>query len=74
MLIERVLGEGPFSMHEIARETGMSYDALRSWATGRRTPRAKNIHELAAYLERHGKQLQDFADELRQQITDEGGG
>jgi transcriptional regulator with XRE-family HTH domain len=65
MLIQRVLSDGPFSMNEIARETGLSYDALRSWATGRRMPRRENMEKLAAYLEKHGKRLQDFAAEVR---------
>jgi transcriptional regulator with XRE-family HTH domain len=66
MSVEKVLTDGPFSMNEIARATGLSYDALRSWATGRRTPRKENLRQLAAYLESHGKRLQDFADELRE--------
>lgn len=70
-MIEQVLSKGPFSMHEIARETGMSYDALRSWATGRRVPRRKNVEQLAAYLEQHGKQLQEFAEDLRREIENE---
>lgn len=71
MLIERILQEGPFSMNEISRETGLSYDALRSWAAGRRTPRRDGLEKLAAYLERHGKQLQDFAEELRAAASDD---
>lgn len=65
VMIERMLSDGPFSMNDIARETGLSYAALRSWATGRRTPKPENIERLAAYLERHGKKLQDFAEDLR---------
>lgn len=70
MLVEKILSEGPFSMHEIARETGMSYDSLRSWATGRRSPRPKHLALLAAYLERHGATLQSFAEDLRREIQD----
>ena len=63
--IQRVLSEGPFSIQEIANETGLSYDALLSWAHGRRVPRKDSMERLAHYLDRHGKRLQDFADELR---------
>lgn len=69
MLIQRVLSDGPFSMQEIARETGLSYDALRSWATGRRTPQPENLEKLASYLDRHGKRLQDFAADVRREIV-----
>lgn len=65
VLIQRVLADGPFSMSEIARETGISYDALRAWAIGRSTPRPENLEKLAAYLDRHGKRLRDFAADLR---------
>lgn len=71
VIIQRALTDGPFSMNEIARETGLSYDALRSWATGRRTPRAKNLAKLADYLERHGKKLQDFAEDIRKLTEDD---
>lgn len=66
VIIQRALSDGPFSMNEISRETGLSYDALRSWATGRRTPKPENLERLAAYLDRHGKRLQDFANDIRQ--------
>jgi transcriptional regulator with XRE-family HTH domain len=64
-LIQRVLDEAPFSMRQLAEEAGISYDAIRSWATDRRTPRPENLVHLAAALERRGSHLHNIADELR---------
>jgi transcriptional regulator with XRE-family HTH domain len=67
-LIQRVLDEAPFSMRQLADEAGISYDAIRSWATDRRTPRPENLEYLAAALERRGERLREIADEVRRLI------
>jgi transcriptional regulator with XRE-family HTH domain len=67
-LIQRVLDEAPFSMRQLADEAGISYDAIRSWATDRRTPRAENLEHLSAALERRGERLRELADEVRRAI------
>lgn len=64
-LIQRVLDEAPFSMRQLAEEAGMSYDAIRSWAADRRTPRTENLEHLAAALERRGSRLHELAEKLR---------
>lgn len=64
MLIQRVLEEGPFSMRQLADESGVSYDALYSWAACRRDPRADSLRQLAAGLRQRGSHLNDLADEL----------
>lgn len=64
-LIQRVLDEAPFSMRQIAEEAGISYDAIRSWATERRTPRRENVAQLANALDRRGERLKLLAAELR---------
>jgi transcriptional regulator with XRE-family HTH domain len=64
-LIQRVLDEAPFSMRQLAEEGGISYDAIRSWATDRRTPRPESLEHLAAALERRGERLREIADEMR---------
>lgn len=66
LLIQRVLEEAPFSMRQLAEEAGISYDAIRSWATERRTPRPESVQQLATALERLGHRLQGLAGELRQ--------
>jgi transcriptional regulator with XRE-family HTH domain len=68
-LIQRILDEAPFSMRQLAEDAGISYDAIRSWATDRRTPRSENLAHLAAALERRGIRLCEIADEVRR-ITD----
>ncbi|HEU0054072.1 MAG TPA: helix-turn-helix transcriptional regulator [Longimicrobium sp.] len=67
-MIQRILAEAPFSMRQLAKEAGISYDAIRSWATDRRTPRAENLEHLAAALERRGERLRVIADEMRRAI------
>lgn len=64
-LIQRVLDEAPFSMRQLAEEAGISYDAVRSWAADRRTPRLENLEHLAAALERRGSRLHEIADAMR---------
>jgi transcriptional regulator with XRE-family HTH domain len=67
-LIQRVLDEAPFSMRQLADEAGISYDAIRSWAADRRTPRTENLEHLAAAIERRGERLLKIADEIRRAI------
>jgi transcriptional regulator with XRE-family HTH domain len=68
-LIQRVLDEAPFSMRQLAEEAGISYDAVRSWATDRRTPRPENLEHLAGALHRRGSRLGELAEEIRR-MTD----
>ncbi len=65
VLIQRVLDEAPFSMRQIAEEAGVSYDAIRSWATDRRTPRPESLQQLAAAMERRALRLHELTAELR---------
>ena len=64
-LIQRILREVPFSMRQIAEEAGVSYDAVRSWATERRTPRTENLVQLADAIERRSQEMHTLADALR---------
>lgn len=66
MLIQRVLDEGPFSMRQLAKESGLSYDTLRAWATARRTPREDSLVQIAEVLERRRDVLDALARELRE--------
>jgi transcriptional regulator with XRE-family HTH domain len=70
-LIQRVLDEAPFSMRQIAEEAGISYDAIRSWATERRTARPENVAQLASALERRSERLHLLAAELRDATENE---
>lgn len=65
-MIQRVLDDAPFSMRQIAEEAGVSYDAVRSWATNRRTPKPENLVQLADALHRRSAALKALADELNE--------
>jgi transcriptional regulator with XRE-family HTH domain len=67
-LIQRILNEAPFSMRQLAEESGISYDSIRSWATDRRTPRIESLRLLADALERRGTHLHRIAEELRTKL------
>lgn len=64
MIVQRALSEGPFMLKQLAEEAGLSYDALRSWATGRRTPQPESLRQLADGLRRRAEVLQELAGEL----------
>jgi hypothetical protein len=71
MLIQRILEEGPFSMRQLAEESGLSYDALRSWAADRRTPQPGSLQQLERALRRRGERLSTLADQLQQAAGEE---
>ncbi len=64
-LIQQILRDVPFSMRQIAEEAGVSYDAVRSWATERRTPRTENLVQLADAIERRSQEMHVLAAALR---------
>ena len=64
MLIQRVLDEGPFSMQQLAEESGISYDTLYSWAKSRRTPKPEGLRQLADGLRQRGERLESLASDL----------
>lgn len=55
-------------MEDVAREAGVSYSALYSWATGRRRPGRQNIEKLAALAEQRAEELGTLASELRARL------
>jgi transcriptional regulator with XRE-family HTH domain len=72
--IRRVLREAPFAMRQLAADSGLSYDVLRSWRSGRRRPSRQSAQRLAAGLERRGEQLLTLARELREEAGGGSGG
>lgn len=64
-LIRRALRDAPFAMRQLAADSGLSYDVLRSWRSGRRRPSRQSAQRLAAGLERRGEQLMELARQLR---------
>ena len=71
--VRRALVEGPFAMRQLAAESGLSYDVLRSWRSGRRTPNRESIHKLALGLARRSEQLKALALELKRAGSREAG-
>lgn len=58
-------------MEDVAREAGVSYSALYSWATGRRRPGRKNLEKLALLAEQRSEELDKVATELRAKLERE---
>lgn len=65
--VRRALREGPFAMRQLAADSGLSYDVLRSWRSGRRRPNAESVRKLAEGLARRSEALRELARELRRQ-------
>ena len=63
--VQQVLREAPFAMRQLAEESHLSYDVLRSWRSGRRRANPESARRLAAGLAARAEQLQAFARELR---------
>lgn len=55
-------------MEDVAREAGVSYSALYSWATGRRRPGRQNLEKLATLAEQRSEELDTVAAELRKRL------
>ena len=55
------------TLREVAREAGISYEAIRSYRKGLRSPPAAVIRRLAKVLRARGGKLQQLADQLERQ-------
>jgi hypothetical protein len=53
-------------MRQLAEDAGLSYDVLRAWAMGRRTPTPENLSRIADGFERRTERLHAIITELRQ--------
>jgi hypothetical protein len=63
--VRKALRDGPFAMRQLASDSGLSYDVLRSWRSGRRKPNPDSIRKLAEGLSRRSDALRDLARDLR---------
>ena len=63
--VRKALREGPFAMRQLAADSGLSYDGLRSWRSGRRRPNPESVRKLAEGLSRRSDTLRELARELR---------
>lgn len=64
--VERLFRTLTQSIGEIADAVGASYDAVRSWSVGRRSPSPEHLERLADLAEEHGDNLRTLAAELRE--------
>lgn len=65
-VVQRVLAQGHVNLRTLAETSGYSYQTLRSWSNGRRTPSDReHILRLADAIESSSAQLNDLARELR---------
>lgn len=62
--VQNIIERAPFSLVDLARAAGVSYDSLRSWSIGRRHPRESTKQKLADGLRRKAADLTRLADEL----------
>lgn len=72
--VRRALREGPFAMRQLAADSGLSYDVLRSWRSGRRRPNADSVRKLAEGLSKRSDALRELARQLRSSGNSGGGG
>lgn len=63
--VRRALRDAPFAMRQLASDSGLSYDVLRSWRSGRRRPNRESVRKLASGLSRRADQLRILASELK---------
>lgn len=70
--IKDVLREAPFSMRQLATEANLSYDVLRSWRSGRRSPSDMSARRLIGALEARARRLNDLAARLRRLVGGSG--
>lgn len=66
--VQATLREAPFAMRQLAEDSGLSYDVLRSWRSGRRRPGRRSILRLADGVHRRGERLIELAALLRQSV------
>jgi transcriptional regulator with XRE-family HTH domain len=69
LAVQNVIEKAPFSLTDLADKAGVSYDSLRSWAIGRRTPREATRRKLVAGLRKKADELERLADELESAPT-----
>ena len=67
--VRKALREGPFAMRQLAADSGLSYDVLRSWRSGRRRPNAESVRKLADGLARRSEILRNLAQELKNETS-----
>jgi ribosome-binding protein aMBF1 (putative translation factor) len=70
-MVREALRDAPFAMRQLAAESGLSYDVLRSWRSGRRHPNKDSVRRLAEGLNGRAERLQQLSRELRDTVEKE---
>jgi hypothetical protein len=65
-LIRQVLKDAPFAMRQLAADSGLSYDVLRSWRSGRRRPSRSSCGPAGGDLRQRAELLDRLARQLRE--------
>lgn len=60
--VRRALREAPVGLKELAAESGLSYDVVRSWRSGRRRPHPESARRLARGLRTRAALLKGLAE------------
>ena len=63
-VIEELLDTTAGRLEDVAREAGVSYSALYSWATGRRRPSRESLERLAGIASKRARKLSRIAGKL----------
>lgn len=64
LAVQDVIDRAPFTLVDLARKSGISYDSLRSWRVERREPREGSVRKLAEGLRKKAAELAELADNL----------
>lgn len=63
-MIDKALDGATASLEDIARDAGVTYNALYQWRTGRRNPTPENLRRLAKAVRDRSADLKRLAAEL----------
>ena len=63
-MIDKALDGATASLEDIARDAGVTYNALYQWRTGRRNPTPENLKRLAQAVRDRSEELDRLAAEL----------
>jgi len=63
-LTQQLLAELVVSREGLARELGVSYDAVYAWSTGRRSPAPASAQLLAEFAARRARRMLRLAEQL----------
>ena len=65
MAIRNALEKAPFTLHGLAKKSGVDYETLRQWAAGRRNPRPANVERILSALDAQADEIKALVEEAR---------